>query len=466
VKAEFYKPSQFNYTTFNDAGDLLIYNTFSGVLCKALAKNSDKVLQLLSEETVDRERIEYPLLAKAQYLVPSYADEHALLHSMTERFLNSSLLELTILPTHQCNCRCVYCYEDFQSGIMSEKTQRNLVKFVKKRLRHCTGLYVSWFGGEPLVAMDVIRNLSAQFIEICKTEKKRYTASMTTNGTLLTLETLRELQKYRVLIYQITIDGSRETHDMQRPLVGGGSSYDLIMDNLLKIKETIKVKNFQILLRTNITKQSFSDMESYIRKMEKLFGGDTRFQISFNVAADWGGERIESYRNNLLVEDDNVPEKMNSLISQLNTTLDFGGGLGAGEGICFNPGCHVDKNNSFLIEANGSIGKCAQQTRSNFPEIGNLSGDDFYLDEFELVKWTSSVHPKIHEKCTKCFLLPIGCYRSYSCILRRYRTKYMDEGYEEEPECPQIFEKLNSDLCMREKNGNFYQLEGVEFDAR
>ena len=52
---------------------------------------------------------------------------------------------------------------------------------------------VEWFGGEPLLCMDVIENLSKHFIDICRKAHKGYTAAITTNGYLLDLETFRKL---------------------------------------------------------------------------------------------------------------------------------------------------------------------------------------------------------------------------------------------------------------------------------
>lgn len=462
MKVETYKPSQFNYTTYNDNGELLIYNTFTSKLSKTLRENSEDILCLLKQTKISDENIVFPLLKRVGYLIPSYADEEALLHSYIENYLNSSVLEIMILPTHQCNCRCVYCYEDFKGGIMSEKVQENLTKFVKERLRSCTALHISWFGGEPLVAMDVIRNLSTQFIEICKTEHKQYTASITTNGTLLNYELIRELQKYRILTYQITIDGTRETHDAQRPLAGGGASYDLIINNLLEIKEKIRVKNFFMFLRVNITKPILATIESYIHEMEEMFGNDSRFRVSFNRAADWGGERIEDFKENILSEEDDVFELITSLIHKTETTLNISTlSSGADAGIGFSPGCHVNRKNHFTIDSTGIINKCAQQTRNDFPIFCDLSQEDFYFDEFEFSKWNASMPQKIAEKCKTCFLLPTSCSRIGGCILRRYKTKYIDNLPFTEPECPEFKKEIDRLLCMFDKSGKAIQLEGT-----
>lgn len=458
-----YKPSQFNCTAFNEQGELLIYNTLTCKLCKTSSDNSNRVLEFLSKKEIT-EDVPYPSLVSKGYLVPITTDELAVFQNKLDIYCNSTELEMMILPTHQCNCRCVYCYEDFKDGIMPEKVQNNLVKYTRERLRSCTSLHISWFGGEPLVAGEVIRNLSERFMDICKAEHKRYTASITTNGTLLTPAILRELQKYRVFSYQITIDGAKEVHDSQRPLQKGGSSYELIMRNLLDIKREVKGKNFIFFLRINVTKRTLIQMKNYISEMEDIFGGDSRFQIIFNVANDWGGDRIINYRENLLSESHEVDDafrRIHSLISSMKSKLHV---QGLGEDFYremgFHPGCYVNKKNYITVDSTGLIYKCAQEIRNGFPNIGDLSEDNFSVDSNEDAKWSVLLQPPIFEKCKKCFLLPVGCYRSYSCVLQRYQDKYL-KNCEIEPKCPNIKNDASGRLITYDKNGQSVYLESV-----
>ena len=118
----------------------------------------------------------------------------------------SADLFLTIMPTTNCNFRCAYCYEEYEPKIMSEITQQNLINFVVKKLNRCRNLFVNWFGGEPLLAIDTIKSLSSEFIKITHALKKGYLASMTTNGYLLTPETVKDFLRYKIVDYQITLE--------------------------------------------------------------------------------------------------------------------------------------------------------------------------------------------------------------------------------------------------------------------
>ena len=74
--------------------------------------------------------------------------------------LSSSSCELIILPTEKCNFRCTYCYEDFAIGKMKIETVEAIKKFISARAPSLKFLTLSWFGGEPLLARDVIINIA------------------------------------------------------------------------------------------------------------------------------------------------------------------------------------------------------------------------------------------------------------------------------------------------------------------
>jgi len=73
--------------------------------------------------------------------------------------LRDDVLNLTILPTEQCNFRCFYCYESFKLGKMSKETSDSILKLVQKRASTLKILTIGWFGGEPLMAKDIVLSL-------------------------------------------------------------------------------------------------------------------------------------------------------------------------------------------------------------------------------------------------------------------------------------------------------------------
>ena len=74
--------------------------------------------------------------------------------------LSPRRLHLILFPTEQCNFRCVYCYEDFVLGRMSESTISGILSLLSHRAADLDGLQISWFGGEPLAAYDIVTRIS------------------------------------------------------------------------------------------------------------------------------------------------------------------------------------------------------------------------------------------------------------------------------------------------------------------
>ncbi len=143
----------------------------------------------------------------------------------------SPMMMLTIAPTRACNFGCPYCYEkDRERLFMSEETEDKLVAFIE-RYKSVRTLQVAWYGGEPLLAFDIIKRLNGKLRGI----GKELTSMIITNGYLLNDEVIRELDTLKTKRIQITLDGDKETHDGRRYLLGGGGTFDVIIANLDKL---------------------------------------------------------------------------------------------------------------------------------------------------------------------------------------------------------------------------------------
>ena len=120
--------------------------------------------------------------------------------------LDSTRLNLIILPTEKCNFRCFYCYEDFEIGKMVRPIIDSLKKLIESRFEDLEELEISWFGGEPLVAKEIIYEIS-DFVIDNGPSRLNFFSNITTNGFLLDFNTFEELVKRKVKLFQISIDG-------------------------------------------------------------------------------------------------------------------------------------------------------------------------------------------------------------------------------------------------------------------
>ncbi len=203
---------------------------------------------------------------KRGYLLPEKVDEKFLIKTnmMMERY-NKSLLSLTIAPTMACNFRCVYCFEQghYGSRLMDKATQDNLMTFIEKHLGGVKYLSISWFGGEPLIGMPVIESLSRRIISLCKEKDIQYSASIITNGYILTKEVAEKLREYHVWSAQITVDGPKEIHDTRRPMATGQGTYDVIMEHLVETKGILPIN-----LRINVDYDNVAGLSQILCKVQ------------------------------------------------------------------------------------------------------------------------------------------------------------------------------------------------------
>ena len=213
-----YKPSMFNYMV-EDENILILYNSFVGVrsILVVSEQNKNRVKNILTQE-LTRESLGDigTSLAEHGFMVPSDENEKTKRDFLFSQIVNSNTLELVITVTEKCNFVCKYCSLDFAKGKMSVTVQDNIIEFVKKNIYRYKDMRVEWFGGEPLLCMDIIEKLSASFIEICRKAHKGYSAGITTNGYLLSFDTFKTLYNNKVIAYQITLDGLKQEHDKHR----------------------------------------------------------------------------------------------------------------------------------------------------------------------------------------------------------------------------------------------------------
>src|SRR5882672_11088607 len=121
-------------------------------------------------------------------------------------------LNLILFSTEKCNFRCFYCYEDFKLGKMPSSIQEGIIQLLNRRAPTLRNLELSWFGGEPLLAVDVIENLCTSALSLAASNGFLYRSNITTNGFHLTHELAERLSGLGVNFYQITLDGDESVH--------------------------------------------------------------------------------------------------------------------------------------------------------------------------------------------------------------------------------------------------------------
>lgn len=166
-----YKTSMFNYKTYID-GDLVIYNSLNGTksICKVQDSKKDKIIKWLESNNpfYISDDNDFDILVEYGYLIDSRKNVRNALYA---QYMFDEVLNLVIHTTKQCNFRCQYCYLDFKSEPMLVDIQESVISFINKNLHKYNCVKISWFGGEPLLQMDVIKNISEKVMNLCKRAK-------------------------------------------------------------------------------------------------------------------------------------------------------------------------------------------------------------------------------------------------------------------------------------------------------
>ena len=390
-----YKASMFNRLLKKD-DEMILYNSKMGPygIKRIERKKQDKVEYYLSHPNPPGDHDEvYDELINYGFLVPAELDEKQIREYYRTQFLTNPRLYLVVHTTQNCNFRCTYCYMDFNNVGIHEGTKEGIVNFISKNIQNYKSVHISWFGGEPLLGIDAINEISQKVISICAKARKPYSASITTNGYLLTPENIDVLLRAKVRNLFITIDGTKSCHDKQRVLKNGAGTFDRIIENLLYIKNNIRTRALNISIRSNMTKQHVLNLTGYYQFYDDNFGDDERFTLYAKPVGDYGGARVKKLEAELLSGMGDIYEELAKVNGKIKFMWNIND-LSIGSGACPSRGY-----NKFTIGCDGSVHKC-DEAMSDYP-VGHLYPDGrMELFENECAKW---VHARCTPQCDNCF---------------------------------------------------------------
>lgn len=257
------KLSRYNIEKKEDKS-CLIYNTVTSAILELDTDYEKSYYEMKEGKKCSKPDLESALL-EGGMLVEDDKDEFAelLIRNKIERFADSNLT-LTIAPTMACNFCCPYCYEKGREYItMSETVQDQLTSQLKEKYQHIHELTVSWYGGEPLLAIETIEKLTKKIKSVLPLGCK-YNADMVTNGYKLTRRVAEKLKDMDIHYIQVTLDGSKQAHDSRRILHNHQPTFEHILDN---IRECADILNISI--RINVDKTNINEATEIFDWLER-----------------------------------------------------------------------------------------------------------------------------------------------------------------------------------------------------
>lgn len=375
---------------------LLVYNSISGLesLCKINTKEEPNIEDALLRNKCIEFDSKFKFLIDNDILCDDMnEDEYIATKNLADLFDNH--LNIIVMPTEQCNFRCTYCYEKFENPCMDEKMIDSLKQFLSRNISNYSAINLDWFGGEPLCNYQAVKTIMQYCRELSKKHGIPVISTMTTNGYLLDSYKMDEMLKLGIVGYQVTLDGSKKIHNMQRHLANGEGTYDTIIHNLYRIKKTISSGLMRICIRVNLNSKSLLHLDSFFRQLKIYFENDKRFTLSLRYVRDLKGDGTTED----IINDDNIMlevyKKAEKIIPRLLTShfmslLDESG--------C----CYAGKPNSFVVGSNGQIYKCTVYFKDDINKVGKLRNGCMELNYKLIAKWVYPQIAKRHE-CEKCW---------------------------------------------------------------
>ena len=353
--------------------------------------------------------------------------------------------------TKKCNFDCIYCFRNLEDKrVISDDVLKDICKYILNivKEREMKNVTIQVWGGEPLLAMDKIEYIYNFFHDI----NINLHIDIETNGSLITKEIAKKLYNMNVSV-GISIDGEEKHQNIQRKLVNGESTSDLVINGINNLREYYGDNIGGI---TVITKYNYQDIDKIIDYfVNKL----NIHSMKFNIVRDnpnaleenigLSKDEIKTFANNLydtvktynrleeIFHEDNIKVRYDNLIERANSNFCSSFGCSGGENI-------------ISFDNKGNIYPCEMM---DYPDvkIGSIYHDDKISDNSSLIEQIAKAKnnniyfkKKVHEKCNDC---PWYYYCRGGCTSRIIYSKGKMEYDEVECEFNKvIYERLVNDI--------------------
>lgn len=358
------------------------------------------------------------MLLMNKILVEEGEEERLLLARQYRRLahcFDTTRLGLTICPTLACNFRCPYCFEQSQQDgeIMSSETVASLLAFIKN-FSEIHRLSVTWFGGEPTLAFQVIRDITKKIKAL---DLDFVGANLVTNGYLLDRSKIAQLNDLKINSIQITLDGPQEVHDRRRFLSGGKPTFQRIMDNVATLMDSPYAGKCAI--RVNVDKQNLDRFQELRAELMERFKG-RKFTVYAAPVNSGPGQACDHSCSLNLQEWANFTFDMrkNGLRSPRS----------------FHPAdnqdsvCVATAHNGFVVGPKGELYKCWEDVGKKAMVIGNIHEQEPVTNPELRAQYGPGTDAYNDPVCRACDVLPIcggGCAHK-----RLLAKQFGEEGLE------------------------------------
>lgn len=391
-----FKSSKYNNLVYEANNTKYCYNAFSGELIKF----TDEVynyIRNISDNPEPEKNPYFNYLVQKGFLVDANTDEYEKIQAMRKEVqysTNSDRASFVIALTTKCNVKCVYCYEEgCIQNTMTSNVAKQVIEFIKKKCDSNAKLKVlnlTWFGGEPLLAMENIELIGETLSKYCLDNGILLQTNIITNGLLLDDEKMNILKRYNLVDVQISMDGCEDYYHKYKGV--NPNALNLLISKIAKM-----CLDTRITVRLNCSSENYESIKQLIIRLYSNEIIKNNVLLSF---AQLNSERVIELSNE---------EFSKKKIELLRFLVEIGwkNQLKNFIPVPKTIPCGLMQAVNFVIDPNGYLYKCEHFVGNSNFSIGTVEKGilypAFYNDFLEC---------HMFEECKNCSIYPIcrgGC---------------------------------------------------------
>lgn len=390
-----------------------------------------------------------------------YGNELDLVRQVFEAGPQADVLHLTIAPTLQCNFECNYCYQNEYrtSNIMSSEVCDGVLRFVRQQIRSGrTKIILDWYGGEPLLASDIIVDLMAGLHTVLSTESASFDrVRVITNGLLLDRVMAERLRAAGVNQAQISVDALHYEHPSKRGVLNVDGSPSPILRNAIECGDVLDVG-----IRVNVSTTAAARIDELVNALSTL-GFGSRYYLA----------RVEDFTSEHQprppVHTKNVKRLPivqghgDSLSRKAFADLEIATMLRTPEGLRWVQNklepqhghfCSATAQTMAVISPDGYISRCWESVGDPAQAVGHVLADTECPESHDASRKWSTYTPLAYPTCSSCKVLPLcmgGC--SYPRLFMGAQTPPCESIKRQISECvTQLGRRLKLDVASENLN--------------
>ena len=394
----------------------LVFATRSG---KSLRLKEDVYQKLLQGQAPALPTSTLLMLFDLELLAPQEEDEFQTILTRNRGATDESdTLIVTIQPTADCQLGCSYCGQkhskvNASADVSMKITDRVISNLKRTGRRH---LSIQWFGAEPLMAYSEILRMSDRLIAHCREHGIAYDAHMITNGMSFKPAVFLNLLERQVTGFQITLDGTAETHDIMRITKEGSRTFDIILKNIVSVTALpeFMANDCNVAVRVNVNRTSAPKVPQLIDLLASHRLQERNVSIEFLPVVNWGDNGASS---NSFTPQDFAAQEIDWIIYAMRAGFKTGRILPRRS---TQPCMVVDKEGE-VYDAFGNVYPCYE-----FPYTPAFEGEEYRIGHLDTIaehrndkpvtrNWYTDIEGNV-SPCKNCPLFPVcggGCPKQW-----------------------------------------------------